>query len=57
MVAWVSCRAKAPCFGAGDGDARGRRYLLEEVVVVLLSVARFRVKTFVYFDALRHPPE
>jgi hypothetical protein len=49
VVARVSCRAKALRFGADDGDARGRRSLREDVVVVLLSVPRFRVKTLVYF--------
>ena len=38
MVARVSCRAKAPCFGTSDDDICGCSYLLEDVVVVLLSM-------------------
>ena len=47
MVTRWSCRAKALRFVADDSDARGRRYLLEDVVVVLLSVFGFLVKTYV----------
>ena len=48
-------------FGADDGDARGRHYLLEDVVVVLLSVSGLRVNTHVHSgldigDALRRSP-
>lgn len=45
LVARVSGRAKAPRFGADGGGICGCRYLLEDVVVVLLSVASLRVKT------------
>lgn len=34
-------------FVADDDDARGRRSLLEDVVVVILSVSGFRMKIFV----------
>lgn len=52
---------KALRFGADDGDARGRRFLPEVVVEVLLSVSGFRVKTLVHSglgsgDALRRFP-
>lgn len=61
FVARVSCRAKTPRFGADDGDACGRRSPLEDVVVVLLSVPEFWVKTLVRLglgsgDALRRLP-
>ncbi|KAE8806393.1 hypothetical protein D1007_17446 [Hordeum vulgare] len=42
MVTRGSCQAKAPRFVADDGDACGRHYLLEDVVMVLLSVSEFR---------------
>jgi hypothetical protein len=44
----VSCRVKAPRFGTDGDGACGRRFLLGDVVVVLLSVSRFRVKTPVH---------
>jgi hypothetical protein len=53
MVAWGSYRAKALRLVADDGDARGRRYLLEDVVVVLLSMPGFRVKTLVRWTRQR----
>ena len=51
MVASVSCRAKAPCLGAGDDDTHGCHALLEDVVVVLLSVSGLQMKTFVRMDS------
>ncbi|XP_037442135.1 dirigent protein 21-like [Triticum dicoccoides] len=48
MVTRWSCRAKAPHFVADDGDARRRRSLPEDVVVVLLFVSGFPVKTLVH---------
>ena len=47
----MSCRAKAQCLGAGGGDTRGCRDLLEDVVEDLLSMSRLRVKTFVRMDS------
>lgn len=47
VVARVSSRVKAPRFGTDDGDTRWCRYPLEDDVVVLLSVSKFRVKTLV----------
>lgn len=44
-----SNRAKAPRFVIDGGDTCGRRYLLEDFVVVLLIVLGFWVKTFVLF--------
>jgi hypothetical protein len=38
---------QAPCLGADDSDTQGCRALLEDVVVVLLSVSGLRLKTFV----------
>ena len=53
-----SFRVKALRFGADDGDACGHRFLLKDVVVVLLFVPGFWVKTLVPYglgsgDALR----
>ncbi|KAE8798554.1 Expansin-B2 [Hordeum vulgare] len=48
VVTRGSCRAKGPRFVADDGDACGHRYLLEDVVMVFLSVSEFWVKTSVY---------
>ena len=48
LVSWmarVRIRAKAPRFGAGDGGAFGHHYLLGGVVVGILPVIGFRVKT------------
>ena len=42
-----SCQAKASRFVADNGNARKRRYLPKDVVVALLSVSGFRVKTYV----------
>ena len=47
VVTRGSYRAKSPRFGADGGDACVRHYLLEEVVLVLISVSEFLVKTFV----------
>lgn len=38
VVARVSCRAKALCFGTDGGDTRWCHTLLEDVIVVLLTV-------------------
>ena len=51
MVADVSCRAKAPCLGADDGDTRGCHTLLEDAVVLLLSVSGLQMKIFVRMDS------
>ena len=45
LMTWVKIRAKAPCFGAGDGDTCGCYYPLGGVVVGILSVTGLRVKT------------
>ena len=50
-MARTSCRAKAPRFGAGDGDPHGCRDFLEDVVEALLSMSRFRVKTSIRLDS------
>ena len=41
----MKIRAKAPRFGAGDGDTRGCHYPLGGVVVGIFPVTGFRVKT------------
>ena len=46
MVPRVNCQAKAPCLRADDRGTRGCRALLEYVVVVLLSMSGFLMKTF-----------
>lgn len=51
MGAWVSCQEKARCHGTNDGDTRGCRALLEDVVLVLLLVPGLWVKTFVSMDS------
>ena len=63
-VTWMSCRVKAPRFSADDGDAYGYCIPLGGVIVGLLSVSGFRVKTLVRFFGLggggamrRYPPE
>ena len=45
LMTRVKIRAKAPCFGAGDGDTYGCHYPLGGVVVGILSVTGLRVKT------------
>jgi len=47
----MSCRAKAQCIGAGGGDTRGFRDLLEDVVEDLLFVSGFRGKTSIQLDS------
>ncbi|KAE8817699.1 hypothetical protein D1007_04811 [Hordeum vulgare] len=47
VVASVSCRAKALCFDTGDDDPCGRHSPLALVVVGVLSVPWFHVKTYV----------
>ena len=48
----MSCRVKAPRFSADDGDAYGYRIPLGGVIVGLLFVSGFRVKTLVRFFGL-----
>jgi hypothetical protein len=48
----VTDQAKAFCLGTDGGDARGCRLPLEDVVVVLIYVSRFRVKTHVLMDSV-----
>lgn len=50
MVACGSCLEKALRFVTDDDDARGRCFLLEGVIVVLLFVSELRLKTFVWVD-------
>ena len=48
-VARGSDQAKALRFVIDFGDAHKRRFLLEDDVVVLVSVSRFRVKTLAHY--------
>ena len=50
MLARESYRVKASCFFAAR-NAGGRYSLLEDVLVVLLFMAGFQVKTFVHLDS------
>ena len=50
VVVQASGRAKAPRFNTDDDDARRCRYLTEDVVLVLLCVSGFWVKTFVHSE-------
>src|ERR1043165_6407184 len=49
----VSCRVKALRLGTDGGDTRGCRVLLEDVIVDLLPMSRFQVKTFVRWTRQR----
>jgi hypothetical protein len=44
-VAWMRCRDKSQCYGAGGGNAYRCCTPHEDIIVGLLSMPRFQVKT------------